>query len=574
MALNALYQSGHPEDFNQILAALSPSQDIRCVVNPGSCRGKTVGIIGGGLAGMASAFELRKAGFDITVFEANPERVGGRVYTRYFDKDRELYGELGPMRIPVLHETLWHYIDLFGLQTRPFIQSNPNAFIYLNGKRVRNDSEGLNVRNEIYPTYCLASWEFNYPWQQLGRYGFEMPVLEAPPEIRREILEVLPDYSPQTLYWDALDIRRALESQKLSQGAINMLSNLFPIGGRFLYNNYVDYIQEYYPANFIYMYEIAGGMAKLPEAFYNSFTSTSPGNYYKGIPSGLLGTIDWKSGYSVTGIYQEQFGSPVTLSYTQTSKEFLMNEKVGTPVVNRRFGDLTSGRTRSFGKGEFTEKFDYVICAIPFSVLRVLDIRPQFSPLKMQAIREVTYSPAQKTLFRCNKRFWEEQGIIGGGSYTDLPVNTIWYPSSSPTIHNHGSTAVSKVNPAGEGVITASYSFNLDAVRLGNLPENARMEKIKRDVEEVHGFIPGKLNAIVRESVTQFWDRDPLFRGTFCYFSPQQKRLFSWNMTQPEYGNRIFFAGEHISAVHRWMQGALQSGMGAANGVAAASRFI
>jgi monoamine oxidase len=45
-------------------------------------------------------------------------------------------------------------------------------------------------------------------------------------------------------------------------------------------------------------------------------------------------------------------------------------------------------------------------------------------------------------------------------------------------------------------------------------------------------------------------------------------------MTKPEYGGRVFFAGEHISALHRWMQGALQTGMQAACDLAKAAGRI
>ncbi len=563
LSLDALFRSGHPEDHGRITAILSPPPDISSIAPPGSCRGKTVGIIGGGLAGMAAAFELRKAGFDVTVFEADPERIGGRIFTYYFDSDRKLYGELGAMRLPAIHETVWHYIDLFGLDTRPFIQNNPNALIYLNGIRVLNDSEGSNVKNYIYPTYSLNRWENNYSWQQLGYIGLESLILQAPAEIRNEILEVLQQYSPFTLYWDSLDIRQAMESRGLSPGAVSMLSNLFPIGGRFMYNNYIDFIQEYYPANFLYMYEITGGFAKLPEAFHRSFTSNDPGKYYGGIPEGLLGNVCWKGGTSVTGIYREQNGQQVILAHTPTIRSNTASAGSTGIIRTKRH----SGGTHSKSGSISYSRFDYVICAIPFSVLRVLDIRPYFSELKMQAIREVTYSPAHKTLFRCSRRFWEEQGIYGGGSYTDLPINTIWYPSGFVSgIHRH-----EKISR--EGILLASYSFNQDAVRLGNLPEGRRVSVIKRDVEEVHGLPNGALDSIVTDSVTQFWDRDPLYRGTFCYFTPQQKNLFSWNITQPEYGGRVFFAGEHISALHRWQQGALKSGMDAANGVAAAARI-
>jgi monoamine oxidase len=45
-------------------------------------------------------------------------------------------------------------------------------------------------------------------------------------------------------------------------------------------------------------------------------------------------------------------------------------------------------------------------------------------------------------------------------------------------------------------------------------------------------------------------------------------------MILPEYDNRVFMAGDHISAIHRWMQGALQSGMIAANQLAMAARKL
>jgi len=97
------------------------------------------------------------------------------------------------------------------------------------------------------------------------------------------------------------------------------------------------------------------------------------------------------------------------------------------------------------------------------------------------------------------------------------------------------------------------------------MKEDERFEKIKQNVEEVHGLPKGTLDSIVTGTKTQVWNDDPLFRGAFCYFTPEQKKMFSWEMTLPEYNNSVFFAGEHVSALHRWMQGALQSGMEAAN---------
>lgn len=533
----ALYRACHPEDYDVIYNALSPSENITSIAKPGSFKGKRVGIIGGGLAGMSAAFELRKLGFDITILEASEDRIGGRVYTYYFDREKTLYGELGAMRIPVNHETMWHYINLFKLNTRPFIQSDPGTFIYLHQRRVRNDPNGKNVMNYIYPTYGLSAWEARTPWQILGHYAIEAPILEAPTAIRSEILRVLPQYSRQTLFWDSLNTRQMFQHRRLSQGAINMLSNLFPIGGEFLYHNYIDFVQEYFPVNFWFMYEIVGGMVNLPLSFYRSFTSNAPWEYYPDIPMELLGKVSWKQGSKVKGIYLCRDNGRVTLAYE--------NRQVKEPRY---------------------EDFDYVVCAIPFSTLRAVEIAPMFSSVKMQAIKEVTYGNSQKTILNCSRRFWEEQGIFGGGSYTDLPVTSIWYTSSRGK--GQQITARRQNTQPAPGVILGSYNFNLDAVRLGNMTEDERFDKVKRNIEEVHGLPKAYLDKIVTGSKTQVWDNDPLFRGAFCYFTPEQKKLFSWVMILPEYGNRIFFAGEHISATHRWQQGALKSGMDAANTVA------
>ncbi len=534
MAYYALYRACHTEDFYPILNAFSPPEDIVKFANPGQFKGKRVGIIGGGLAGMSSAFELRKLGFDITIFEASEERIGGRVYTYYFDKEKTLYGELGAMRIPVNHETVWHYINLFNLNTRPFIQASPDTFIYLHQTRVRNDSYGKNVMRYIYPSYELTAWEKRTPWQELGYYGIEAPILKAPPSSRSEIIQVKPKYSKELLFWDSLNTRQMFERRKLSQSAINLLSNFFPIGGEFLYNNYVDFVQEYFPVNFWFMYEINGGLVNLPLSFYKSFNSETPREYYPNTPMHLLGNVKWKAGCTVKGIYYKD--DTVILSYQDYHEKDI------------QYRD-----------------FDYVISAIPFSTLRTMDIKPMFSSTKMQAIKEVNYGNAQKSILNCNTRFWEEQGIFGGGSYTDLPITTIWYPSHPSKQQSADKNTTYERKLANPGVLLASYNFNLDAVRLGNMSEGARLEKIKRNVEEVHGLQKGTLDGIVTDYKTQVWNDDPLFRGAFCYFTPEQKRLFSWAMTLPEYNNRVFFAGEHVSALHRWTQGALKSGMDAAN---------
>ncbi|TAH65194.1 MAG: amine oxidase, partial [Anaerolineaceae bacterium] len=108
MLRKALEHDNRSEDFDYIIKNLSPPPDITSYVKPGKLKDIKIGILGGGIAGMAAAFELRKLGADITIFEASDSRIGGRVYTHYFDPKGIYYGEFGAARIPISHETTWH----------------------------------------------------------------------------------------------------------------------------------------------------------------------------------------------------------------------------------------------------------------------------------------------------------------------------------------------------------------------------------------------------------------------------------------------------------------------------------
>lgn len=535
-----LEEANRTEDFDNLVELLSPPKDITTIGAPGSCKGMKVGIIGGGVAGLSSAFELRKLGFDVTIFEMQENRIGGRIYTHYFDKDKKFYGELGAMRIPVDHETTWHYINTFGLKTRPFIQNNENAFVYVRNKRARNDPEGKSVMENIYPEFHLTPRERNTPWQKLIYDALGSNLLKIKPSIRKEILQIKKEYSMTIEYLGSLGIRKVLERMGLSEGAIELISSVAPFLGAFYYNSYYENLQEEYTVDYAYRYEIVGGTVNLPLSFYRSLMSKKP-KEYSNIKEEYLGKVTWRSGKTVTGIYKENENNKVTLKY---KKEKYLEV--------------------------FKQKFDFVICAIPFSSLRNVDKEPMFSAEKMQSIKEVNYTSSQKTAFMCNERFWEkgnaDERIIAGGSSTDLPIQTIWYPSRENNIDTNKVDNKKIYDEA--GVLLASYNLNQDAIRVGNLDDKTRVEEIKRQVEAVHGLKMGYLDSVVRDFKTVDWNREKGFYGAFCYFMPEQQKLFSYAMSKPEYDNRVYFAGEHVSLTHGWIEGSVSTGMKAANDIA------
>lgn len=181
---------------------------------------------------------------------------------------------------------------------------------------------------------------------------------------------------------------------------------------------------------------------------------------------------------------------------------------------------------------------------------------------------------AQKTLFLCSERFWERgsasERIIGGASYTDMIIQSIIYPSDhgnciQDNTNKNPYNSTSGCSPNEPGVLTASYNFNLDAIRLGNSEPLERFELIKRQVELVHSLPKYYLDNIIVDTKTVDWSREVWTKGAFSVSLPEQTLSFAYELLRPAYNNTLFFAGDHTSAKHGWMQGSLESGMRAAN---------
>jgi monoamine oxidase len=61
------------------------------------------------------------------------------------------------------------------------------------------------------------------------------------------------------------------------------------------------------------------------------------------------------------------------------------------------------------------------------------------------------------------------------------------------------------------------------------------------------------------------WHDDEYAGGAFVLFEPEQQTLLQHAIVKPE--GRIYFAGEHCSLTHRWIQGAVESGLAAARDI-------
>ena len=121
----------------------------QCTTPPGQ-QPKIV-IIGAGLSGLASAWELGKNGFDVVVLEATT-RVGGRVLTQRNGFLDGQYTEQGATLIPDTHGLTLSYVLAFELKLDPIPQSLSTLYYFGQKRYLENEENHAN-----YP----KSWRLN-----------------------------------------------------------------------------------------------------------------------------------------------------------------------------------------------------------------------------------------------------------------------------------------------------------------------------------------------------------------------------------------------------------------------------
>jgi monoamine oxidase len=167
-------------------------------------------VLGAGLAGLCTAYELQKLGHAVTIVEAQ-SRPGGRVRTLRAPFAPGLYTEAGAESIPGVHNLTQEYAREFGLRLVPNSVPGTRSFYHVRGQRV-TPNDGA-----VWP-YDLTEDE-----KKLGLGGlFRKYVDEASRQARAAGFV---DHPAQAMRaWDDLKPGAWLRSQGASQAAAELVT--------------------------------------------------------------------------------------------------------------------------------------------------------------------------------------------------------------------------------------------------------------------------------------------------------------------------------------------------------------
>ncbi|HWS99757.1 MAG TPA: FAD-dependent oxidoreductase [Pyrinomonadaceae bacterium] len=450
---------------------------------------KKVIVIGAGLAGLAAAYELAQAGHAVTILEART-RAGGRVYTMREPFSDGMYAEAGAIYVPDSHDWTMRYVKLFELPVDPVMPRDLSSLFHVRGKRIQ---VGRGQATE-WPL------ELTGEEKRLGRQGMREKYISS--VLKDAGDAAAPDWPPAQLKkYDRVTFSEFLRAQGASPAAVALLR----LGYLDLWGDGIDSISALGLLRDIahrrYMkqsYAIRGGSDHLPKAF----------------AARLKDKI--------------RYGAPVVR---------IEHDARGVRVVYSQAG------------AHRTLAADRLVCAVPFSVLRHVEISPRFSAEKQRAIEQLPYTSVARVYLQTRSRFWLDEGLTGQAS-TDLPIMSVYDRTE---------------NQPGTRGILESYMAGPQARRVTAMKENERVGFTLGQMEKVHPAVREQFEG----GASKCWDEDEWARGDYAWFKPGQVMELLPHIARPE--GRVHFAGEHASAWPGWMQGALESGNRAAREINDAS---
>ena len=341
--------------------------------------GKKIVVLGAGVSGLATTYELTKLGYDVRLLEAR-DRVGGVNWTvrggathtelgpggetQVCTFDPGMYVNAGPWRIPHWHTGVLGYCKELGVPLEIFVNEAEASYVYYEGDAI-GPLAGKKLRLR---------------------------------EVKADMLGNTCELLTKALNADTLDMPLTKEDKdKLLAFLVN--------------EGYLDRTDFRYKAN-------SGRGPGDPHDFKALLTS----GFGMRIRSVMDGTGQAPMFQPIGGIDNFPKGFVPKIGDRITHGAEVQSIHQGTEGVKIVYKDLKTGARQEVAA-------DFVVSCLPLTVLSTLDVN--LSPATMEAVKGTTYSPSAKMGLQMKRRFWEEDDrIFGGHLYSNLPFGEFSYPSN------------------------------------------------------------------------------------------------------------------------------------------------
>lgn len=467
-------------------------------------KGTSVIILGAGIAGMLSAYELEKAGYSVSILEYR-EKEGGRCWTlRGGDTFTELGGATqrcefdegcylnpGPWRIPYHHYAVLDYCRELGVELEPFTMLNFNAYYHdpkaFDGKPQRIRHVTHDYQGGVAELLAKAVNQDKLDQALTG-------------DDRQKLLDSLRD-------WGVLD-----KNYRYVKGRATSIRR---------------------------GYEVDPGGGLMPEAVFSE-----PLSFNDILRSDLWSFISQYQLYE----YQQSLFEPkggmdmIAKGFAaKVGRHIRFNSKVTRIAQNDKgvtvnYTDLKSGKAMQ-------ATADWCVCTIPLSILSQLEV--QVGKAMKEAIDAVPYETGFKAGLQFKRRFWEEdERIYGGVTFTSSPLRNISYP-------------IQGMNKGGKGVLLGAYTFGPDSYKLTAMDPQKRLDFVLHYGRQIHP----QYDKEFENGMTVGWHRVPWTNGCHGMWTDETRARHYKNLCQID--GRLVMAGEHASHIPAWLEGAALSAMDA-----------
>lgn len=456
---------------------------------------KSVIVLGAGLAGLAAAYELSEGGHQVTVLEAR-SRPGGRVHTVRDEFADGMHAEAGAFAfVPTTPDYVMGYVNRFGLSVTPAVPSDETGgLVPLYHFRDQRIKDTADIRWPLE----LADEE-----QRMGLPAIRTRYLRAAVEEVVKAASGSASLDDLLQKYDRVSFAEFLCDAGASQmaGELITVTNWDPVGERIDERSALDVLVQTacYGVFRGQRYTIAGGNDRLPLAF-----------------AARLGE---RIRYGAGAVRIEHDSRGVRVIFVQGGREVAADA-------------------------------DCLVCSLPFSVLRGIEISPGLSALKQMAIEELPHSSVTSVALQCHRRFWSDEGL-SGSAFTDLPISLFWDATDGQGTRRG----------ILQGVITGAHSRQVQT-----LGQAQRVAAALESAEKVFPHIRDYCEGVD----CRCWNEDPWSRGSNAWFRPGQMLTLLPGLACAQ--GRIHFAGEHTGSLllRGSAQGALESGVRAAREITAA----